>query len=147
MSSAGDVSSADRREQLEQRAEATRARLGQRLEALDERRDRLGNVMRAVSEPPLSFVLIGGAGLLATGLIVRALTRRRPTFADRLRSVIELSQPARSEGFWSSTLKRSALSLLTTAAQRYGAQALDRVLAESSASPPREAVPVIPRSR
>jgi hypothetical protein len=146
MSGVGEFSSADRREQLEQRAEATRSRLEQRLEALDERRDRLGSILRSASTPPVTAVLIGAVGLIATGFIVRSLTRRRPSFGQRVRQALELSEPRRPDGFILSTLKRSALSLLSAGAQRLATQGLDRMLAGAPApdgSPaPR---PVIPR--
>jgi hypothetical protein len=147
MSGVGEFSSADRREQLEQRAEATRSRLEQRLEALDERRDRLGSILRSASTPPVPVVLLGAAGLIATGFIVRSLTRRRaPSLAQRFRDALESTEPRRADGLLLSTLKRSALSLITAAAQRLATQGLDRLLA--AAPTPGEASgpkPVIPR--
>ena len=49
MSGLGDVTNGDRRTQLEQRAEAVRSRLEERLEALDERRDRMVHIAKKVS--------------------------------------------------------------------------------------------------
>ncbi len=138
MSGVGEMTNGDRRTQLEERAQAVRSRLEERLEALDGRRERVVAIARNATRPPFGALLIGAAGVLATGIIVRKLARRRPSAGARWLALLQ-TPPARSpEGFVARAMKRAALSLVATAVQRFSTRGLDRFLPES---PPPMAVP------
>jgi hypothetical protein len=143
MSVEGEPMNGDRRTALEQRAEAVRSRLEQRLDALDERRDRLVELAKKASRPPVSVVLIGTASLVGVALLVRQL-RQRPNRRQRLGAAVFGVPPRKPEGFLAKALKRAALSFVATLAQRASTRGLDHFLPEA---PPasRAAVPEVPR--
>ena len=140
MSGFGDVTNGDRRTQLEQRAEAVRSRLEERLEALDERRDRMVHIAKKVTKPPIGIVLLGLAGVAGTALLVRSLGSRRSSVSRQWRKALARSAP-RQTGFLSKALKRAALSVVATAVQRLSTRGLDQLLAEPAARAPAAAIP------
>ena len=140
MSGLGDVTNGDRRTQLEQRAEAVRSRLEERLGALDERRDRMVHIAKKVTKPPVGIVLLGLAGVAGTALLVRSLGSRRSSVTQQWRRALAYSAPRR-DGFLSKALKRAALSIVATAVQRLSTRGLDQLLAEPAARAPAAAIP------
>jgi hypothetical protein len=143
MNGMGDaMNSGDRRALLEQRAEAVRSRLERRLDALDERRDRVLALAQRATQPPVNVILIGTASLVGVAYLVHRL-RQAPS---RRRRVSSFSRgPARQrDGFLKKALKRAALSFVATLAQRLSTRGLDQLLPE--APPPRRALEV-PRPR
>jgi hypothetical protein len=141
MSGVGEISNGDRRTQLEERAQAVRSRLEERLEVLDDRRDRVVAIARKAVRPPFGVLLLGVAGVLATGIIVRKLSRR-PSTADRIFSLLQAPPVRSTEGFLARAIKGAVLSVVATAVQRLSTQGLDRFLPEPA--PP---VPAVPRPR
>lgn len=140
MSDIGDVMNGERRAQLEQRAEAVRARLERRLDALDERRDHLVALAQRATRPPVSVVLLGAAAVVGVAVVVRQI-RKRPSRGQRLGAAM-LGVPARKpEGFLAKAFKRAALSFVATLVQRVSTRGLDRLLPET---PPAE-LPEAPR--
>jgi len=134
MSGAGDVNG-ERRSQLEQRAEAVRARLERRLDALDERRDQVVALAKTVARPPVSIALLGAAAVVGTAVVVYQFKKKHPSRGKRLGAAL-LGVPAKKpEGFFARALKQAALSLVATLVHRVGTQALDRVLPEAPPSP------------
>jgi len=144
MNEMGDaMNSGDRRALLEQRAEAVRSRLEQRLDALDERRDRVLAIAKRATEPPVSIILIGTASLVGVAYLVHRL-RQGPSRRPRRGSILLGSPPRPRDGFLKKALKRAALSFVATLAQRMSTRGLDQLLPEGPA--PRR-VPEVPRPR
>jgi hypothetical protein len=143
MSEVGEVTADERRDVLEQRAEAVRSRLERRLDALDERRDRLVELAKKASRPPVSIVLIGAASLVGVALIAHQL-RQRPNRRQRLGAAVFGVPPREPEGFFATALKRAALAFVATLAQRASTRGIDHLLAEAPSSPPPVA-PEVPR--
>jgi len=140
MSGAGEVMNGERRAQLEQRAEAVRAKLERRLEALDERRDHVIALAKKATRPPVSIALIGAATLVGAVVVVNQLRKQRPGRGKRLGAAM-LGVPARApEGFFARALKQAALSLVATLVHRVGTRGLDRLLPEAAPPP----APVLP---
>lgn len=141
MNGMGDaMNSGDRRALLEQRAEAVRSRLERRLDALDERRDRVVALAQRATQPPVNVILIGTASLIGVAYLVHRLrqgpSRRRGSFSR---------VPTRQrDGFLKKALKRAALSFVATLAQRLSTRGLDQLLPEAPA--PRR-MPEVPRPR
>jgi hypothetical protein len=130
MSDTGDVMNGERRAQLEQRAEAVRARLERRLDALDERRDHLVELAQRATRPPISVVLIGAATLVGAAVVVHQI-RKRPSRGQRLSAtMLGLSAP-KPEGFLVKAFKRAALSFVAVLVQRVSTRGLDRLLPET----------------
>lgn len=142
MSGFGDVTNGDRRTQLEQRAEAVRSRLEERLDALDERRDRMVHIAKKITKPPVGIVLLGLAGVAGTALLVRRLGSRRSSVASQWRKALAHGAPRR-DGFLAKAFKRAALSVVATAVQRLSTRGLDQLLAEPGARAPA----AVPRPR
>jgi hypothetical protein len=142
MNGTGDtMNGEDRRALLEQRAEAVRSRLEQRLDALDERRDRVMAIAHRATQPPVNIILIGTASLVGVAYLVHRL-RQGPS---RRRSRIVMGRPQRQrDGFVKKALKRAALSFVATLAQRLSTRGLDQLLPEA---PPARRVPEVPRPR
>jgi hypothetical protein len=143
MSGFGEVTNGDKRTQLEQRADAVRSRLEDRLEALDERRDLMVHMARAATRPPISVILLGVAGAAATVLVVRGIRRRRPTAVQRWHSAFQASAPSNldGDGFFMSALKRAALGFIAAAVQRVGTRGLERLLADAEPAVPTATIP------
>jgi hypothetical protein len=142
MSEVGEANNGDLRSALEQRAEAVRSRLERRLDALDDRRDRLVELAKKASRPPVSVVLIGAASLVGVALIAHQL-RQRPNRRQRLGAAVFGVPPRKPEGFFAKALKRAALSFVATLAQRASTRGLDRFLPEAPS--PHADVPEVPR--
>lgn len=135
MSDSGDVMNGEGREQLERRAEAVRARLERRLEALDERRDHVIMLAKKATRPPVSIVLLGAATFVGAAIVVRQFTKKHPSRGKRLGAAV-LGVPAQKpEGFFVRALKQAALSLVATLVHRVGARGLDRLLPEAEPAP------------
>lgn len=144
MNGMGDaMNSGDRRALLEQRAEAVRSRLEQRLDALDERRDRVLAFAQRATQPPVNVILIGTASLIGVAYLVHRL-RQGPSRRKRLGSMVMSPPTRRRDGFLKKALKRAALSFVATLAQRVSTRGLDQLLPEVPA--PRR-VPEVPRPR
>jgi hypothetical protein len=140
MSDIGDVMNGERRAQLEQRAEAVRARLERRLDALDERRDHLVELAQRAMRPPVSVVLLGAATVVGAAVVVHQI-RKRPSRGQRLGAAM-LGVPARKpEGFLVKAFKRAALAFVATLVQRVSTRGLDQLLPEA----PRAELPQAPR--
>lgn len=144
MNGMGDaMNSGDRRALLEQRAEAVRSRLERRLDALDERRDRVLALAQRVTQPPVNVILIGTASLVGVAYLVHRL-RQGPSRRQR-RSMLTRPSPRQRDGFVKKALKRAALSFVATLAQRLSTRGLDQLLPEEAPAPRR--VPEVPRPR
>lgn len=146
MSGAGEVNG-ERREQLEQRAEAVRAKLERRLEALDERRDHVLALAKKATRPPVSVALLGAATVVGAAVVVYQFRKKHPSRGKRLGAAM-LGVPARPpEGFFARALKQAALSLVATLVHRVGTRGLDRLLPEETPPPaavlPEEARPPV----
>jgi hypothetical protein len=130
----------DRRAQLEQRAEAVRTRLERRLDALDERRDRVVELAKKAAHPPVSIAILGAAAVLGAAVVAYQIHKRpsRPP-AIGWRSA-PMSKP---EGFLMKAFKRGALALVATLVQRISTRGLDRLLPDEQ--PPRRLE--VPRPR
>ena len=127
------------RRELEQRAEEVRSRLERRLDALDERRDRVVELVKKAASPPISVALLGTAAVVGAAVVihqVRQRSHRRPR-----RFVQAVRQP---DGFVAKVLKRAALSLVATLVQRMSQRGLERLLPEAPVPQPR---PQVPRPR
>ncbi len=141
MSGAGEVTNGDRRTILEQRAEAVRTRLERRLDALDDRRDRLVELAKHATRPPVSVVLVGAATAVGVLIVAQQLRKRRASSRHRLGGGWMGGPPRRPESFLAKAFKRAALSMVATLVQRISARGLDRLLPESA----QEALPQAPR--
>ena len=142
MNGMGDaMNSGDRRALLEQRAEAVRSRLERRLDALDERRDRVLGLAHRMTQPPVNVILIGTASLIGVAYLVHRL-RQGPSRRPRLGSMSRA--PARRDGFLKKALKRAAVSVVATLAQRVSTRGLDQLLPEL---PEPRRMPEVPRPR
>lgn len=140
MSGAGEVMNGERRALLEQRAEAVRARLERRLEALDERRDHIVELAKKATRPPVSVIAIGAATVVGAALVVQQIRRRRPSRRQRFGAAM-LGVPAQKpEGFFATAFKRAALALVAAIVQRVSTRGLDHLLPET----PRAALPEAP---
>jgi hypothetical protein len=129
------------RAELEQRAEAVRARLERRLGALDERRDRLVAFAEKATHPPVSIALLGTAAVLGVAVVVYQI-HKRSNRRQRIGATL-LGVPAKkADGFLMKAFKRGALALVATLVQRVSTRGLDRLLPE----PPRR-LPQVPRPR
>jgi hypothetical protein len=133
----------DRREQLEQRAEAVRSRLERRLDALDDRRSRVVALAQRATRPPVNVILIGTASLLGIALLLRRLRQQRSP-RQRFGLALQGPPPRQPEGFVAKAFKRAALSFVATLVQRVSTRGLDRLLPEA---PPPRRVPEVPRPR
>jgi hypothetical protein len=141
MNDSGEVMNGERREQLERRAEAVRARLERRLDALDERRDHLVELAKRVTRPPVSVMLIGAATVVGVAVVVHQIRKQRPTRRQRLGASM-LGVPAREpEGFLVKAFKSAALSFVAALVQRVSTRGLDHLLPET----PRAELPEAPR--
>ena len=138
----GESMNGDRRTRLEQHAEAVRARLERRLDALDERREHLVQLAKKLSRPPVSVVLLATAAAVGTLLVAQQL-RRRPSRSKRFGAALLGVPPQRPDSFLVKAFKRAALSLVATVVQRVGTRGLDRLLPEN----PRPLLPEPPRPR
>jgi len=144
MNGMGDaMNSGDRRALLEQRAEAVRSRLERRLDALDDRRDRVLAFAQRATQPPVNVILIGTASLIGVAYLVHRL-RQGPSRRQRRSSLLLGPAPRRRDGFLAKALKRAALSFVATLAQRVSTRGLDQLLPEE---PPPRRVPEVPRPR
>lgn len=139
MSDTGEVMNGERRSQLERRAEAVRARLERRLDALDERRDHLVELAKRATRPPVSVVLLGAASVVGAAVVVHQI-RKRPSRGQRLGAAL-FGVPARKpEGFLAKAFKRAALAFVATLVQRVSTRGLDHLLPET----PRAELPEAP---
>ena len=138
------MNTTDRRALLEQRAEAVRSRLEQRLDALDDRRDRVLAIAKRATEPPVSIILIGTASLVGVAYLVHRL-RQGSGRRARFGSVIKAAPRRQRKGLVRKALERAALSFVATLAQRLSTRGLDNLLPEAPAALHR--VPEVPRPR
>ncbi len=128
-----------RREHLERCATELRSALSQRLDVIDQRRQRIVDVARDAAGPlkiVAAVTLIVAAGAIIVG---RLRARRSP---GHVMSQL-LGAPPPRKSFWVRGLERAAVSLIAVTAQRVGTRGLDQWLAE----PPRLALPPVPRPR
>ena len=131
MNDTGEVMNGERRALLERRAEAVRARLERRLDALDERRDHLVELAKRATRPPVSVVLIGAATVVGAAVVVHQIRKKRPSRSQRLGAAM-LGVPARKpDSFLVKAFKRAALSFVATLVQRVSTRGLDHFLPET----------------
>jgi hypothetical protein len=144
MSDMGDTNG-ERRTRLEQQAEVVRARLSRRLDALDERRENVVELVKKATRPPVSIVLLGTATVVGALIVAHQLRKHRPSRSQRFGQAMFGVPPStpKPEGFLVGALKRAALSFVAMLVQRVSTRGLDRLLPE--APPPK--VPEVPRPR
>jgi|EndMetStandDraft_4_1072995.scaffolds.fasta_scaffold65047_3 hypothetical protein len=131
MNDTGEVMNGERRALLERRAEAVRARLERRLDALDERRDHLVELAKRVARPPVSVVLLGAATAVGAAVVIHQIRKKRPSRSQRLGAAM-LGVPARKpDSFLVKAFKRAALSFVATLVQRVSTRGLDHLLPET----------------
>jgi hypothetical protein len=144
MSGASGVTNGDRREQLEERANAVRARLADRLEALDERGERVRALAHTLSRPPASLFILGAVGVALTAAVIYRRRHRPTTFERLLEQLRPIPEPP-PESPIVGVLKRGALSLLTLGVRRLARRGLAQLMESSAfADEPRGAVPPAP---
>lgn len=131
MSGVGDVTNGDRRALLEQRAEAVRTRLERRLDALDERRDRLVQLAKNATQAPVSVLLVGTATAVGVLLVAQQLRRRRANSRQRFGAGMRGVPAHKPESFFATALKSAALSVVAALVQRISTRGLDRWLPDS----------------
>jgi hypothetical protein len=141
MSDTGEVMNGERRAQLERKAEAVRARLERRLDALDERRDHLVELAKRATRPPVSVVLIGAATLVGAAVVVHQIRKQRPSRSQRLGAAMFGAPALEPESFLVKAFKRAALSFVAALVQRVSTRGLDHLLPET----PRAELPEAPR--
>jgi hypothetical protein len=143
MSGAGDLTNGngERRAQLEQRAEAVRTRLERRLDALDDRRDRVVELAKKAAHPPVSIALLGTAAVLGAAIVAYQI-HKRPSRTQRVGASLLGVPASKPEGFLMKAFKRGALAFVATLVQRVSSRGLDRLLPEE---PPRRLE--VPRPR
>ncbi len=132
----------ENRARLEQRAEAMRSSLERRLDALDERRNRVLELAKKAAHPPVSIALLGAAAVVGAVVIARQI-QKRPNRSQRIAASLFGPPPRKPQGFLMKAIKRSALAFVATLVQRASTRGLDRLLAEVPA--PR--LPQVPRPR
>jgi hypothetical protein len=144
MSGASGVANGDRRAELEERANAVRARLSDRLEELDERKERVREMAHSLTKPPASVFILGAVGVaLTAALIYRA--RRKSSPFERLIDQLRPVQEPPPESAFVGVLKRGALSLLTLGVRRLARRGLAQLMeSNADAERPRPAVPPAP---
>lgn len=119
----------ERRAQLERRAAEVRARLEQRLQLLEQRRDGLVHRVRTLTTPPVSVAIVALAGVAgALWLAYRAGTRRR--YPGKVMLVRQSGKPSAVGRL----LRRFAISLGVAVLRRMTARGVERLSAASSAS-------------
>jgi hypothetical protein len=145
MSATSGVSNGDRREQLEERANAVRARLADRLDALEERGERVRALAHTLTRPPASVFLLGAVGVALTAVVVYRV-RHRPSAFERLIEQLRPIPEPPPEGRFVGVLKRGALSLLTLGVRRLARRGLAQLMAATSEhdDEPRRAVAPAP---
>jgi hypothetical protein len=141
MSETGEVMNGERRALLERRAEAVRARIERRLDALDERRDNVVEFVQRATRPPVSVVLLGAATVVGAAVVVHQIRKRSPSRGQRFGAAM-LGLPVRKpEGFLVKAFKRAALSFVATLVQRVSTRGLDHLLPEQARAELAEAPP------
>lgn len=119
----------ERRAQLERRAAEVRARLEQRLQLLEQRRDGLVHRVRALTTPPVSVAIVAVAGVAsALWLAYRAGMRRRDM--GRVMVVGQSGKPSALGRM----LRRVAISLGVALLRRMTARGVERLAVASSSS-------------
>lgn len=127
MSAASGVSNGDRREQLEERANAVRARLTDRLGELEQRQERLRSLAHTLTQPPASIFILGAVGVALTAAVVYK-TRQRQTPLERLLEQLRPMPEPPPESAFVRALKRGALSLLTLGVRRLARRGLAQLM-------------------
>jgi len=138
MSTIGNGSNGnDRRELLERRAALVRARIEERLQVLEHRRDGLVHRVQNLTKPPLSIVAFAVVGLAGAALLVqRARQRRR-------RSLELFGRRAPRRGWFARTLEKAAVSVGAAALHRLGTWGLDSLARPAPRAP--RSLPAPPR--
>jgi hypothetical protein len=144
MSAASGVSNGDRREQLEERANAVRARLTNRLDELEERQEKLRELAHTLTRPPASIFILGAVGVAVTAAVVYK-RRHRPSAFERLLEQLRPVPEPPPQSALVTALKRGALSLLTLGVRRLARRGLAQLMEASEYDDgPRRAVPPAP---
>lgn len=142
MSGSEDLSNGNGRAQLERQAEAVRTRLERRLDALDDRRDRVVEFAKRAAHPPVSIAIIGTAAVLGAAVVAYQL-HKRSSRRQRVGAHLLGTPPSKPEGFFMAAFKRGALAIVATLVQRLSTRGLDHLLPEE---PPLR-LPPVPRPR
>jgi hypothetical protein len=127
MSAASGVTNGDRREQLEERANAVRARLTDRLDELDERQAKLRALAHTLTRPPASIFILGALGVALTAAVVYKRRQRQSPFERLLDQLRPVPEPPPESAFVRA-LKNGALSLLTLGVRRLARRGLAQVM-------------------
>jgi hypothetical protein len=130
MSDMGEVMNGERRALLERRAEAVRARIERRLDALDERRDHVVDLVQRATRPPVSVVLLGAATVVGAAVVVHQLRKQRPSRGQRFGAAMFGLPTRKPESFLIKAFKRAALSFVATLVTRVSTRGLDHLLPE-----------------
>jgi len=120
----------ERRGLLEQRAEAVRTRLERRLDALDDRRDRVVELAKKAAHPPVSIALLGTAALLGAAVVAYQVHKRSSHPPRLAANWLGAPPPPPTKGFLMRAFESGALALVATLVQRVGTRGLDRLLPE-----------------
>jgi hypothetical protein len=131
MSAASGVTNGDRREQLEDRANAVRARLTDRLDELDQRQEKLRALAHTLTRPPASIFILGAVGVALTAAVVYRRRQRQSPFERLLEQLRPVPEPPPESAFVRA-LKNGALSLLTLGVRRLARRGLAQLM-ESTA--------------
>jgi hypothetical protein len=144
MSATSGVSNGDRREQLEERANAVRARLADRLGELEERQERLREFAHTLTRPPASIFILGAVGVALTAAVVYRARHRPSAFERLVEQLRPIPEPPRQSSLVLA-LKRGALSLLTLGVRRLARRGLAQLMENTGvAGEPQRAVPPAP---
>jgi hypothetical protein len=127
MSAASGVANGDRREELEQRANAVRSRLADRLDELDERQERVRALAHTLTRPPASIFILGALGVAVTAAVIYK-RRHRPRGFERLLDQLRPVPEPPPESAFVTALKRGALSLLTLGVRRLARRGLAQLM-------------------
>jgi hypothetical protein len=127
MSAASGVTNGDRREQLEERANAVRARLTDRLDELDERQAKLRALAHTLTRPPASIFILGALGVALTAAVVYKRRQRQSPFERLLDQLRPVPEPPPESAFVRA-LKNGALSLLTLGVRRLARRGLAQLM-------------------
>ena len=119
MSTGQEPNGNDRREQLERRAALVRARIEERLQLLEVRRDGLVKRVQSLTRPPLHLVLLVTAGVAGSIWIVHRARRRERTRLDLL------PRRPRRRGWFARTLEKAVVSVGVAALHRLGTWGID----------------------
>lgn len=128
MSGASGLTNGDKREQLEQRANAVRSRLSRRLDELGDRGERLRSLGKTLTSPPASIFLLGAVGVSLAAFVIYRRRHRPSGFERFLAQLRPPAPPPAEDSMLVSAIKRGAVSIVTLSARRLARQALAQLM-------------------